>query len=298
MANRASSVSTRRSQARASWKPAPMAWPRTAAMLIRSGRRSQAKACWKVAMTSAASAGSRRASCGMRSPWPPRRLWLSGVSLTALRSRPDEKARPSPRTIATRMSPDRSRPICRSSSHMAGVCALRTWGRHNVTVATGPSRSRRTPESVTAAPSPQHLGALPTHLLLCHCDFLRRRAPPRWRSCTPDSVRTRCTNPYERPVDEARARMLSPLVYLLTRSFASVGSFGSDDPAALLRAGGCAGGCHLESLTSYSGRIWWNTASCEVMFPVSPIRPSSSIMRQTSIQRQRTRVAVSASRYR
>src|SRR5262249_2510422 len=42
--------------------------------------------------------------------------------------------------------------------------------------------------------------------------FLRRRAPPRWRSCTPDSVSTRWTNPYERPVSEARARMLSPAV--------------------------------------------------------------------------------------
>ena len=55
----------------------------------------------------------------------------------------------------------------------------------------------------------------------CRHAFLRRRAPPRWRSCTPDSVSTRWTNPYDRPVDAANARMLSPELYRFTRSFAS-----------------------------------------------------------------------------
>ena len=53
-------------------------------------------------------------------------------------------------------------------------------------------------------------------------DFFRRRTPPRCRNWTPDSVRTRCTKPYDRPVEDASDRMLSPLVYRLTKSLASV----------------------------------------------------------------------------
>ena len=48
--NRASSVTTRRSQASASWKPAPTAEPRTAAIAMISGRRSQVKPSCQVAM--------------------------------------------------------------------------------------------------------------------------------------------------------------------------------------------------------------------------------------------------------
>ena len=114
---------------------------------------------------------------------------------------------------------------------------------------------------------------------LGYAAFLRRRAPPRWRSCTPDSVRTRCTNPYERPVEEASARMLSPDVYRLTRSFASVARSAPTirRPLSVLEAVLVA--AISKSLTSYSGRFFWNTTYCEAMFPVSPIRPSSSIMR-------------------
>src|SRR4051794_6448080 len=52
--------------------------------------------------------------------------------------------------------------------------------------------------------------------------FLVRVAPPRPRSVTPLSLRTRCTNPYDRPVDSARARMLAPFSYFFFRSLASL----------------------------------------------------------------------------
>jgi hypothetical protein len=41
-------------------------------------------------------------------------------------------------------------------------------------------------------------------------DLLPRVAPPRPRSLTPVSLSIRCTKPYERPVEAARDRMLSP----------------------------------------------------------------------------------------
>src|SRR5215218_9496989 len=52
--------------------------------------------------------------------------------------------------------------------------------------------------------------------------FFARVAPPRPRSVTPDSLRTRCTKPYDRPVDSARARMLAPFSYFFFRSLASL----------------------------------------------------------------------------
>src|ERR671926_219154 len=55
----------------------------------------------------------------------------------------------------------------------------------------------------------------------CGQAFLVRVAPPRPRSVTPLSVRTRCTKPYDRPVDSARARMLAPFSYFLFSSLAS-----------------------------------------------------------------------------
>lgn len=52
--------------------------------------------------------------------------------------------------------------------------------------------------------------------------FLVRVAPPRPRSWTPDSLRTRWMNPYERPVDSASARMLAPRSYFFFKSAASL----------------------------------------------------------------------------
>src|SRR4029078_5388502 len=52
--------------------------------------------------------------------------------------------------------------------------------------------------------------------------FFVRVAPPRPRSVTPVSERTRCTSPWDRPVDWARARMLAPFSYFFLRSVASL----------------------------------------------------------------------------
>ena len=61
------------------------------------------------------------------------------------RSSPAENVSPSPVTTTTRTSSGIVSPISASASHMAGVCALRTSGRSSVTVATGPSTSKRRP---------------------------------------------------------------------------------------------------------------------------------------------------------
>jgi len=45
--------------------------------------------------------------------------------------------------------------------------------------------------------------------------FFLRVAPPRPRRAVPDSLRMRCTKPYERPVSSASARMLAPPSYFL-----------------------------------------------------------------------------------
>ena len=50
------------------------------------------------------------------------------------------------------------------------------------------------------------------------CLALPRVAPPRPRNWTSFSVTIRCTNPYERPVSSARARMLAPPVYFFFNS--------------------------------------------------------------------------------
>ncbi len=61
MANCTSSATIRRSQARASWKPAPMAWPWTVAIDTRSLRRHQVNASWYSAMVASSSASGPRA---------------------------------------------------------------------------------------------------------------------------------------------------------------------------------------------------------------------------------------------
>lgn len=85
MANCTSDATTRRSQPSASWNPAPMACPWTAAIDTTSLRRHQVKADWYAAMTASKSVSERRARSGKEgSPSKP-----SGVN--ACRSRPAEK---------------------------------------------------------------------------------------------------------------------------------------------------------------------------------------------------------------
>ena len=64
-----------------------------------------------------------------------------------------------------------------------------------------------------------------------------RVAPPRPRSVTPVSDSTRCTKPYERPVDSARARMLAPFSYFFFRSVASFSPLRAGDARSLLQIG-------------------------------------------------------------
>src|SRR3954470_13858115 len=107
-------------------------------MVTSEGRRNQVNASWKPAIRSAHSSADNLASSGREESPPPR---------ATDKSSPAEKDRPSPRTMTTRTSPGNFRDMSVSSDHMAGVCALSTSGRHNVTVATGPSWSYRTPTS-------------------------------------------------------------------------------------------------------------------------------------------------------
>jgi hypothetical protein len=59
-------------------------------------------------------------------------------------------------------------------------------------------------------------------VLLDAAFFAPRVAPPRPRSSTPDSFKTPCTNPKERPASSAIFRMLSPAAYRLAYWEASV----------------------------------------------------------------------------
>ncbi|CAM5621615.1 hypothetical protein SMICM304S_10019 [Streptomyces microflavus] len=153
MANCTSSATIRRSQARASWKPAPMAWPWTVAIDTRSLRRHQVNASWYSAMVASSSAsGPRAMSRKDGSPSNP-----SGVN--ACRSRPAEKDLPSPRSTTTRTSPGSTRPASVNARHRAGDWALRLAGLVSVTVATASSTVSRTP-SLSSTGSSEVMGRL------------------------------------------------------------------------------------------------------------------------------------------
>src|ERR1700716_1593171 len=119
---------------------------------------------------------------------------------------------------------------------MAGVCALRTWGRHNVTVATGPSRSRRTPASSNGSES---LTGLSGCLLAATGTAALAELNARFRQ-----------NSVHEPIRTTSRRGKSPDALTRGIAFDQVlrerGPFGSDDPAAFLCRGGCSAGCHLE----------------------------------------------------
>ena len=114
---------TRRSQASASWKPAPMACPCTAAMVTRSVRRHQVKASWNSAMVASSSSSEPRArSRNDGSPSKP-----SGVN--ACRSRPGGEGLA---LAAQHDDPDIARqhaaPLRANARHRAGDWALRLAG--------------------------------------------------------------------------------------------------------------------------------------------------------------------------
>src|SRR6266498_1687092 len=191
-------------------------------------------------MRSAAAAGSIAASSG------------SSV-LAAARSRPAEKARPSPRRTTTRMSPGRSRLRSRRVVQVEGVCALSASGRHNVTVATGPARSHRTPATaVVVTVATYGSGGLAGRTG-------ERRGGSRLLAASRTTALAQL-NPGlgEYPVDEAvRAAgrggkgpdALSGAVSL-DEVLRERLTLSSDDPATLF-GGGRAGGCHVDSSRPY-----------------------------------------------
>src|SRR6266536_940000 len=251
--SRASSASTRKSQERASWQPAPIACPRTAATDTIRGSRSQVKPCWQTAIHCSKAGSSARGSGS--SPGTP-----SAENIR--RSIPAEKDVPAPWTTTTRTRSGSPAPIAARPRHIAGVIALRRCGRLSVTVATQPagsesSISRRSPQRSRSAGSmdkrppgraakwrdkltrqgrelspdygngrergPAFAAPMRDRRAAAQCFALAlpRVAPPRPRSETPVSVRIRCTKPYDRPVDAASDLMLSPASYLFLRSAAS-----------------------------------------------------------------------------
>src|SRR5258708_21424135 len=96
--------------------------------------------------------------------------------------------------------------------HMAGVIAFLRSGRPSVTVATSPSIASRNPPGLVST----WLSGMPYPLARPLV------APPRLRSATPDSASIRWMNPYDLPVDAARARILCPALYRMCRSEASL----------------------------------------------------------------------------
>ncbi len=132
----ASSVRMRRSQASASWNPAPIACPCTAAIDTMPGSRSQRNPSWHAAIH-VSNSGS--AALGAEpSPGTP-----SAENIR--RSIPAENDGPAPRTTTTRTRGGRSEPIAASPRHTAGVIALRRSGLLSVTVATASVTSKRSP---------------------------------------------------------------------------------------------------------------------------------------------------------
>ncbi len=126
-----------------------MAWPCTAATLIRSGRRHQVKASWNASMVSSASCGSlvARSISVLPLPFPAG----SSSPTSTERSRPALNDGPSARSSTARTEPGSARPISASCHHSAGVIALRLAGRSSTTVATSPSTASRTPALAAAA---------------------------------------------------------------------------------------------------------------------------------------------------
>ena len=201
IAKRASSATTRRSQASASWKPAPTAWPCTAAMLTTSARRA----------TRRTPAGSRRSvasSGGVVQRGEPDQSRLAvdapGVNIAPVDAGGERRA-----LAAQHDDPDvgrqRAAPTAASAPPGRGVCALRVLrSRSSVTVTTGLAR----PDPSSSTPDRPR------------CEEPRRRRGGRWSSgrsscrawrrrgragsCR-DSPRIRCTKPYDRPVSR-RAR--------------------------------------------------------------------------------------------
>jgi hypothetical protein len=147
MQNCTSSATMRRSQASASWKPAPIAWPCTAATVSRVGSRSHENPAWKAAIVVSASSSGIWARLAM--PGCP----STSVAVKNLRSSPAENARPAPRTTTARTSAGNDSPIARSASHVDGVCAFNTSGRASVIVARGPSTSSVSPPRVRSSGS-------------------------------------------------------------------------------------------------------------------------------------------------
>ncbi len=141
----ASSASTRRSQERASWKPAPMAYPCTTATDTNRGSRSQVKPRWNSSIAAEASSSGRATSpATVSAP-------SAAAGSSIARSSPAENDAPLPRSTTTRTSSGISAPSRARVRHISGVCALRTSGRSRVTTATSPVTSYASPAAVSSS---------------------------------------------------------------------------------------------------------------------------------------------------
>ena len=146
MQSLASSARTRRSQASASWKPAPMAWPCTAAIETMAGSRSQ-QVARLVAGDPVLEAGLGRRSAPGPRPGRPRPRTSAGRFRRRTMARRRAPRPPGPARAGWRRSS--ARPC-----HMRGVIALRRSGRLSVTVATAPLMSRLSPRSPVSGTRP------------------------------------------------------------------------------------------------------------------------------------------------
>src|SRR5271166_665044 len=128
MQKTASSAMIRMSQASASWNPAPMAWPCTAAMEMKFGSRRNVNPAWYSSIVRA---------MARSVPWiRPATVSPSVASSSIDRSSPAEKLGPSARMTRTRTSAGIARASAASARHIAGVCALRRAGLHSTISAT------------------------------------------------------------------------------------------------------------------------------------------------------------------
>src|SRR5580693_3832888 len=184
-----------------------MACPCTAAMDTNAGLRSHVYPDWNPAMESL-----KPGSDALRlrsSPGTP-------SALNMRRSIPAQNDGPRPRRTTTRTSSGSDAPMAARPCHMLGVIALRRSGRASVTVATLPDTLSSSPALVRSAlvtsvgshrSGQQRQIPIVPHALAFALPLV---APPRPRSDTPLSLRIRWMNPYDRPVDAASDRILSP----------------------------------------------------------------------------------------
>ena len=196
----ASSASTRRSQPRASWNPAPIAWPRTAATEISDDRRSQAKPSWQAATQSSKPGSAGLGMASASSAASPERIRRARHPVGLVRPLPRQDPQVNAGGERRPRSPYHYHPdVCRegpadlgqSPPHPGGHGVAPLGARQRYRGRARPGLTKVESQACAVQSGQAGLPLSPQRFALA----LPRVAPPRPRSVTPFSVRIRCTKP-------------------------------------------------------------------------------------------------------